>query len=95
MRPSISCPTTRAAMRELSAAVEFRGTSVALDPLNEPAHRQLMVACSRAGDRPRALAQYGELTRSLADDSPSSRYRRRMRLYESVRHGTPRPVRQQ
>ena len=72
---------------ELSAAVEFAARRVALDPLNEPAHRQLMLAYSRAGDRPRALAQYGELTRILSDELAVEPLPETTALDESIRHG--------
>jgi DNA-binding SARP family transcriptional activator len=73
-----------------TAAVEFAARRVALDPLNEPAHRQLMSAYARAGDRPRALAQYDELTRLLSAELAVEPLPETKELHESIREGAPR-----
>jgi DNA-binding SARP family transcriptional activator len=64
-----------AALGELTAAMAERGqlaaalgharARIALDPLNEPAQRDLMRALAQTGDRPGALRQYRSLIRLL------------------------------
>jgi DNA-binding SARP family transcriptional activator len=47
-----------AATGDLGAAADVARRLVELDPVNETAHRQLMVAYARAGRRGHALRQY-------------------------------------
>ncbi len=50
---------------EVAAALGHARARLALDPLSEPAHRDLMRALAHAGDRPGALRQYQSLIRLL------------------------------
>ena len=50
---------------ELSAAIGYTKRRLALDPLHEPAHRDLMRLYARSGDRAAAIRQYHEATRVL------------------------------
>lgn len=50
---------------DVGAALRHARARLALDPLSEPAHRDLMRALALAGDRPGALRQYRSLIRLL------------------------------
>ena len=50
---------------DVGAALGHARARLALDPLSEPAHRDLMRALALAGDRPGALRQYRSLIRLL------------------------------
>jgi DNA-binding SARP family transcriptional activator len=50
---------------DLAAAIAHAKQRVALDPLHEPAHRELMRLYARSGDRAAALRQYREAARLL------------------------------
>jgi DNA-binding SARP family transcriptional activator len=55
----------RATSGDIAAALRHARSRLALDPLSEPAHRDLMRALAQAGDRPSALRQYRSLIRVL------------------------------
>ncbi|HSU82511.1 MAG TPA: AAA family ATPase [Thermoanaerobaculia bacterium] len=57
---------------------------VAIEPLSEEAHRELMRLCALAGQRSRALAQYGELVSLLRDELGVEPLAETRRLYESI-----------
>lgn len=57
---------------------------VAIEPLLEEAHRELMRLCALAGQRSRAIAQYEELTRLLHDELGVEPLPETRRLYESI-----------
>jgi DNA-binding SARP family transcriptional activator/tetratricopeptide (TPR) repeat protein len=50
---------------QLGAALAHARARIALDPLNEPAQRDLMRALAQTGDRPGALRQYRSMIRLL------------------------------
>ena len=54
--------------REYERAIAYARRWVALDPLHEATHRQLMALYARAGQRSAALRQYQECVRLLADE---------------------------
>jgi predicted ATPase/DNA-binding SARP family transcriptional activator len=56
------------ALAELDQALGYARRRVALDPLHEPAHRQLMRLYAQAGQRAAALRQYGECERVLKEE---------------------------
>ncbi len=53
---------------DFQTALPYARRWVALDPLHEPAHRQLMELYARAGQRAAALHQYQECVRLLQDE---------------------------
>ena len=53
---------------EYRFGVHYARRLVALEPLSEEAHRDLMRLCALAGQRSRALAQYEELLKVLRDE---------------------------
>lgn len=53
---------------DFQAAIPYARRWVALDPLHEPAHRQLMELYARAGQRAAALHQYQECVRLLQEE---------------------------
>lgn len=68
------------------AAAAFRRAAIA-DELNEDAHRQLMTALARAGDRTDALSQYERLARLLRTDLDAEPAAATRSLYERLRQG--------
>ena len=56
-----------------------------LDPLHEPAHRQLMQAYAQAGQRSAALRQYGECVRILNEELGLAPAAETTALYEQIR----------
>lgn len=68
----------------LQAAELFR-RAVELDELHEKAHRGLMLALARAGDRSEALRQYDRLSRTLRSDLEAEPDRETKALYERLR----------
>lgn len=60
---------------------------LALEPWREHAHRQLMLALARGGDRSAALAQYDICRRILADELGVEPERETSALYEQIRAG--------
>ena len=56
------------AQRKHDSAIPYARRRLALDPLHEPAHRQLMELYAVAGQRSAALRQYQECVRILDDE---------------------------
>jgi WD40 repeat protein/serine/threonine protein kinase len=56
------------AREDFKAAIPYAQRWLALDPLHEPAHRQLMELYARAGQRAAALHQYAECERILQEE---------------------------
>jgi len=72
---------------EYGSAIPHARRWLALDPLHEPAHRELMALYARSGQRAAALRQYEECERVLQEElgvppSPETR-----ELYEQIRDG--------
>jgi DNA-binding SARP family transcriptional activator len=85
---------TAEAAGDLAAAVALTRRQVALDPLSEEAHRELIGRLAAGGDRSAALATYRRLADRFASElqivpSPATR-----ELVEQIRTGTttPQPV---
>ena len=53
---------------DVTGAIAAGHELVAIDPLDESAHRELIVAYARAGRRGHALRQYLECRRALVDE---------------------------
>jgi DNA-binding SARP family transcriptional activator len=53
---------------DLGSAIQYTRRQVALDPLAEEAHRDLMRRLAAAGDRPAAIRTYERLSRRLRDE---------------------------
>jgi non-specific serine/threonine protein kinase len=68
-----------------SDAVDVYRRLVRADPWDEPAHRQLMSALARAGQRGEALRQYDRLEALLAKELGSSPARETVELYDQLR----------
>lgn len=70
---------------DAAAAIAVLERLVALDPLREAAHRQLMLAYARAGQRDRALDQYGHLLAVLDDELDAAPERATVDLAARIR----------
>ncbi len=64
--------------------VHYARRLVAIEPLSEEAHRELMRLCALAGQRSRALAQYDELVRLLREELGADPLAETRQLYESI-----------
>lgn len=73
------------------SAVEAAAAAVESDPFDEEAHRALMRADHRRGDRGAALLAYKRLERSLRDEMGASPARETTALYEAIVAGKPEP----
>ena len=69
---------------EYRFGVHYARRLVALEPLSEEAHRELMRLCSLAGQRNRALAQYEELINVLRNELGVEPLAETRALYESI-----------
>jgi len=69
-------------------AIAFARRWLALDPLHEPAHRQLMALYAHSGQRSAALRQYVECERALKQELNVAPAEETTRLWEQIRHGT-------
>lgn len=76
---------------EYEAARRTARRQIALDPLHEPAHQQLMRAYAWDGRRAAALRQYRELTQLLQDELATSPALESTRLFEAIRDRTLAP----
>jgi len=77
-----------ASARDDAGAIAHLRRRLELDPLHEPAHRALMRAHARSGDRAAALRQFHELARRLDSDlgvTPSAETRA---LRDAIERGT-------
>jgi WD40 repeat protein/DNA-binding SARP family transcriptional activator len=70
---------------ENAQAQLYARRQLALEPWREQAHRQLMLALARSGDRSAALAQYETCRRVLADELGVEPERETSALYEQIR----------
>lgn len=79
---------------DLHAATTHARRWLALDPLHEPAHRQLMQLYAWAGRRQAALRQYRECVRALRRELGVAPLEETTALYEAIRHNqlTPAPA---
>ncbi|HUQ05226.1 MAG TPA: BTAD domain-containing putative transcriptional regulator [Kofleriaceae bacterium] len=71
------------------AAVSVLERLLALDPLREDAHRRLMLAYARLGQRDRALDQYGHLLAVLDDELDAAPDRATVDLAARIRRAEP------
>jgi DNA-binding SARP family transcriptional activator/pimeloyl-ACP methyl ester carboxylesterase len=72
---------------EFRLAIEYGRRWLALDPLNEPAHRQLMQLYALTGQKATALRQYQQCERILRDDLGLAPQPETRQLYERIRLG--------
>jgi tetratricopeptide (TPR) repeat protein len=84
--------------REYGRAIGQARRWLALDPLHEPAHRELIRLYALAGDRAAALAQYRDCVRTLSQELGVTPVDETAALFEQVSEGTlaapaPAPVR--
>lgn len=73
---------------DLPAAIAHAKLRLALDPLHEPAHRDLMRLHARSGDRTAALRQYREAARLLDQELGVAPVSETRLLYEAIEAGT-------
>jgi predicted ATPase/DNA-binding SARP family transcriptional activator len=76
-----------AARRDLDAAVDAARRRVALDPLDEPAHRRLIELYAEAGQSAAALRQYRLLAETLERELGAAPDAESAALYEQLRQG--------
>jgi DNA-binding SARP family transcriptional activator len=78
-------------MDDPRSAVEAAAAAVEHDPFDEEAHRALMRADHRRGDRGAALLAYKRLERSLNEEMGAAPARETTALYEAIVAGKPEP----
>jgi predicted ATPase/DNA-binding SARP family transcriptional activator/predicted negative regulator of RcsB-dependent stress response len=76
---------------EHETAIPYARRRLALGPLHEPAHRELMVLYARSGQRAAALRQYAECERILGQELSLAPSPETTALYEAVRAGRELP----
>ncbi len=81
-----------AARGETARAIEHARRRLALDPLNEAAHRRLIELYGASGDRAAALAQYRECVRTLHRELGVTPMEETTAVYHAVREGVTRPA---
>jgi DNA-binding SARP family transcriptional activator len=74
-----------AAQGNFDSAVNTSRRWLSLDPLNEPAHRQLMLILAQSGERHAALRQYAECVRVLERELGVPPQDETTQLYESIK----------
>jgi DNA-binding SARP family transcriptional activator len=74
---------------EFEPAITHARRWAALDPLHEPAHRQLMKLYARSGQRPAALRQYETCCRALRAELSAEPGAETRSLFEQIRAGEP------
>lgn len=77
--------TWHAAQLELGTAIEYGRRWLALDPLHEPAHRQLMQLYALDNQQAAALRQYQECTRILEEELGVEPEEETTKLYEAIK----------
>jgi predicted ATPase/DNA-binding SARP family transcriptional activator len=70
---------------DYDAAIPYARRWLALDPLHEPAQRELMALYARSGQRAAALRQYGECERVLGEELGVAPSPETKALYERIR----------
>ncbi len=70
---------------EFEPAISYARRQLSLDPLDEPAHRQLMRLYAWAGQQSAALRQYHECLRLLRDELGIEPEQETRKLYEMIR----------
>ena len=73
---------------DLAGALMYAKRRLAMDPLHEPAHRELMRLYARSGDRSAALRQYREATRLLDQELGIAPVAETHALYDAIEAGT-------
>jgi predicted ATPase/DNA-binding SARP family transcriptional activator len=73
--------------RELDAAIDYGRRWLALDPLNEEAHRQVMLLHALHGQRSAALRQYQECVRLLESEMGIAPERKTTELFQRIEQG--------
>ncbi|MGQ0602887.1 MAG: ATP-binding protein, partial [Anaerolineales bacterium] len=73
------------AQKEVEHAIGFARRRLALDPLHEPTHRDLMRLYAWAGQRAAALRQYAEVKQLLSDELGAPLQESTTQLYEAIR----------
>jgi len=73
---------------DVAAAIGHTKRRLALDPLHEPAHRELMRLLARAGDRAAALRQYREAVRLLDQELGVAPAAETRALHDAIEAGT-------
>lgn len=76
---------SRGAQQEYEAAITHARRWIAVDPLHEPAHRELMKLYALAGQRAAALRQYQECARVLKEELDVEPLAETTQLYETIK----------
>ncbi len=84
-----------AARRELAHAIEHARRRLALDPLNESAHRRLIQLYGASGERASALSQYRDCVRILHRELGVAPTDETTALYRAIREGAAAPPREE
>jgi predicted ATPase/DNA-binding SARP family transcriptional activator/Tfp pilus assembly protein PilF len=71
--------------QEYETAIPYARRWLALDPLHESAHRELMTLYACSGQRAAALRQYGECERVLAEEMGIAPTAETIQLYQAIR----------
>lgn len=74
-----------ASQGNFDSAINASRRWLSLDPLNEPAHRQLMLILAGSGERHAALRQYAECVRVLERELGVPPQKETMQLYETIK----------
>jgi DNA-binding SARP family transcriptional activator len=82
----------RAARGEFESAIGHARRWLSLDPLNEPAHRQLMLFYAYSGQRHAALRQYSECVRLLERDVGVPPQDETTQVYAAIKADTRPPL---
>ena len=78
----------------IEQAIAYARQWLALDPLHEPAHRQLMALHAEAGQRSAALRQYRAVPAGAGGGAGREPSAATTAMYEQVRSERPTPLRQ-
>jgi DNA-binding SARP family transcriptional activator/predicted ATPase len=76
---------------ETERTLVYAARQIEIDPYHEPAHRQLMQALVRSGQRSQAVLHFNNLKRLLADELDILPGAETMALFEAIRQGGPLP----
>jgi DNA-binding SARP family transcriptional activator len=72
---------------DTARAIELSQRRIEIDPLNEPAHRALMVMEARGGRRSSAINRYREMVRVLDEELGVAPLDETKQVYEAIRRG--------
>lgn len=83
--------STTGEQKKYELAIQYARRWVALDPIQEHAHRQLMNLFAVSGQRNAALRQYQECTRIIKDELGVTPQKETVELHETIKRGQKPP----